>query len=39
MKKKIALNECIKPSKIRIDASSICQLKCPGCPNTRGKTK
>ena len=24
----------IKPSKIRIEASSVCQLSCPSCPNT-----
>lgn len=24
----------VKPRKIRLEASSICQLKCPSCPNT-----
>ncbi len=26
----------INPSKIRLDASTVCQLKCPSCPNTHG---
>ncbi|MBF0504774.1 MAG: radical SAM protein [Candidatus Omnitrophica bacterium] len=26
----------IVPSKIRLDASTVCQLKCPSCPNTLG---
>ena len=28
------MSEKILPKKIRIEASSICQLKCPSCPNT-----
>lgn len=24
----------VKPSRIRLEASSVCQLKCPDCPNT-----
>ena len=26
----------INPVKIRLDASTVCQLKCPSCPTTRG---
>jgi hypothetical protein len=26
----------IKPKKIRLDASSRCQLKCPACPTASG---
>lgn len=28
----------IKPDTIRLETSSICQLRCPSCPNTSGKT-
>ncbi len=28
----------IKPHKIQLDASTICQLKCPSCKTTQGKT-
>lgn len=27
----------ITPDRIRLDASTICQLKCPGCPTTTGQ--
>lgn len=27
----------IAPAQIRLDASTICQLKCPGCPTTSGQ--
>lgn len=26
----------VKPRKIRLEASSVCQLRCPSCPNTSG---
>ncbi|NNE35055.1 MAG: radical SAM protein, partial [Rhodothermales bacterium] len=29
----------IKPTKIKIEASSVCQLKCPSCPTASGKTR
>ncbi len=28
-----------RPTKIRLEASSVCQLRCPSCPNTRGITR
>lgn len=28
----------IRPSKIRLDASTVCQLKCPACPTASGET-
>lgn len=31
--------EIIKPTHIRIEASSVCQLKCPVCPTALGKIK
>lgn len=31
-----ALNMSINPVKIRLDASTACQLKCPSCPTARG---
>lgn len=29
----------IKPNQIRLEASTICQLQCPSCPNTQGIIK
>lgn len=29
----------IKPSQIRVDASTACQLRCPACPTTQGKIR
>jgi len=30
--------EEIKPTKIRLEASTYCQLRCPTCPTTTGET-
>ncbi|MCK5880075.1 MAG: radical SAM protein, partial [Holophagae bacterium] len=30
------MNNAISPRRIRLEASSVCQLKCPSCPNTSG---
>lgn len=32
------MTEEIKPSRIRLEASSFCQLRCPSCPTTGGHT-
>jgi len=29
----------IKPKKIRLDAATVCQLKCPSCPTAQGEIK
>jgi MoaA/NifB/PqqE/SkfB family radical SAM enzyme len=38
IKKNERLSKKIRPKRIRLEASSICQLKCPICPNTLGQT-
>jgi hypothetical protein len=32
------MSEQIKPGKIRLEASTFCQLKCPVCETAQGKT-
>ncbi|MBM3810017.1 MAG: radical SAM protein [Acidimicrobiia bacterium] len=32
-------NQQVHPSRIRLEASSVCQLECPACPTASGETK
>src|SRR3989338_4899246 len=34
----VADKHIIRPRKIRLDASTVCQLKCPACPTAGGAT-
>ncbi len=34
---KTSFNQVVKPARVRIEASTICQLKCPSCPNAAGE--
>jgi len=34
---KTSFNQIVKPASVRIEASTICQLSCPSCPNAAGE--
>jgi FkbM family methyltransferase len=34
-----SLYEVVKPASVRIDASTVCQLNCPPCPNAAGEIR
>jgi MoaA/NifB/PqqE/SkfB family radical SAM enzyme/mannose-6-phosphate isomerase-like protein (cupin superfamily) len=36
---KNSCNQVVKPTNVRIGASTICQLRCPSCPNAAGEIK
>ncbi|MGI9415769.1 MAG: radical SAM protein, partial [Hyphomicrobiales bacterium] len=38
MTRDIDADEPIRPTKIRLEASTYCQLRCPTCPTTTGET-